>query len=108
MVVKREVFQKMQGFREDFRYGEDIEFAIRMEKQGYAGEFLSTISVSHERKDNFKDFFMQVYHSGRARVFLSRFASGQQHVCSLFACHILYSVAALFFLSPIRFVVFFL
>ena len=76
MVVKREVFQKMQGFREDFRYGEDIEFAIRMEKQGYAGEFLSTISVSHERKDNFKDFFMQVYHSGRARVFLTRLHPG--------------------------------
>ena len=48
MMIKREVFEKVNGFDEDFfMYGEDIDLSIRISQSGYKNYYLGAISVTH-------------------------------------------------------------
>lgn len=48
MMIKREVFEKVKGFDEDFfMYGEDIDLSIRINQSGYKNYYLGSISVIH-------------------------------------------------------------
>ena len=48
MMIKREVFEKVNGFDEDFfMYGEDIDLSIRITRSGYKNYYLGAISVTH-------------------------------------------------------------
>jgi len=48
MMVKREVFEKVNGFDESFfKYGEDIDLSLRITQQGYKNYYLGKISVTH-------------------------------------------------------------
>lgn len=48
MMIKREVFEKLNGFDEGFfMYGEDIDISIRIGRSGYKNYYLGTISVTH-------------------------------------------------------------
>src|SRR6187399_2677972 len=48
MMVKREVFEKVNGFDESFfMYGEDIDLSLRITQQGYKNYYLGKISVTH-------------------------------------------------------------
>ncbi|MCY4418474.1 MAG: glycosyltransferase [Cytophagales bacterium] len=71
MCVLKNLFHKIGGFIPNLRYGEDIDFAIRMEKKGYPGEYLPNLRIAHQRKSDKKSFFQQVYASGQARRHLA-------------------------------------
>ncbi len=48
LMIKREVFEKINGFDEDFfMYGEDIDLSIRINQAGYKNYYLGAISVTH-------------------------------------------------------------
>ena len=48
MMVKRDVFEKVNGFDESFfMYGEDIDISLRIMKLGYKNYYLGKISVKH-------------------------------------------------------------
>ena len=48
MMIRREVFEKVNGFDEDFfMYGEDIDLSIRIRRSGYKNYYLGAISVTH-------------------------------------------------------------
>ena len=48
MMVKRNVFEKVNGFDESFfMYGEDIDISWRITQQGYKNYYLGKISVTH-------------------------------------------------------------
>ncbi len=48
MMVRRDVFEKINGFDEDFfMYGEDIDLSLRVHKAGYENYYLGNISVIH-------------------------------------------------------------
>jgi len=48
MMIKKEVFEKVNGFDESFfMYGEDIDLSLRMTKLGYKNYYLGKISVTH-------------------------------------------------------------
>lgn len=48
IMVKREVFEKVNGFDEDFfMYGEDIDLSIRIDRSGYKNYYLGAISITH-------------------------------------------------------------
>lgn len=48
LMIKREVFEKVNGFDEDFfMYGEDIDLSIRINRSGYKNYYLGVISVTH-------------------------------------------------------------
>lgn len=67
MGVRREVYQKLEGFSK-MRFGEDIDFSIRIFKDGYRCLLFQDAWVWHKRRTDFRKFFKQVYNSGIARI----------------------------------------
>ncbi|MDR1895263.1 MAG: glycosyltransferase, partial [Prevotellaceae bacterium] len=65
--VKKEVFDGVGGFS-TMRYGEDIDFSIRVIKAGYSCKLFPHAWVYHKRRTDLRKFFKQVYHSGTARI----------------------------------------
>jgi len=65
--VKREVFKKIGGFSE-MRFGEDLDFSMRLLSAGYTTKLLKDAFVYHKRRNTFKSFFKQVFNSGVARI----------------------------------------
>ena len=48
MMIRAEVFKKVNGFDEDFfMYGEDIDLSLRINKAGYKNYYLGNIGVTH-------------------------------------------------------------
>ncbi|MDR1594660.1 MAG: glycosyltransferase [Prevotellaceae bacterium] len=65
--VKKDVFDDVRGFSA-MRYGEDIDFSIRVIKAGYSCRFFPLAWVYHKRRTDLRKFFRQVHHSGVARI----------------------------------------
>lgn len=72
MGCRRELFARLGGFAEDMRYGEDIDFSLRLIKSGASVLLFPTAYVYHKRRIDLEKFFMQVHHSGEARIELER------------------------------------
>ncbi len=67
MGVEREVYHVLGGFSK-MRFGEDIDFSIRIFKGGYRCRLFPGAWVYHKRRTDFKKFFKQVHNSGIARI----------------------------------------
>lgn len=67
MGMRREVYLTLGGFA-SMRYGEDIDFSIRIINRGYKCCYFPAAWVYHKRRTSFRQFFCQVRHSGRARI----------------------------------------
>ena len=52
----------------NMRFGEDIDFSIRIFKGGYQCRLFPDAWVYHKRRTDFKKFFKQVHNSGIARI----------------------------------------
>lgn len=72
MGCRRELFLRLGGFSEDMRYGEDIDFSLRLIESGARVLLFPEAYVYHKRRVDLKKFFMQVHHSGEARIELER------------------------------------
>ncbi len=67
MGIRREVYQALGGFSK-MRFGEDIDFSIRIFQGGYRCRLFPEAWVWHKRRTDFRKFFRQVFNSGIARV----------------------------------------
>jgi glycosyltransferase involved in cell wall biosynthesis len=67
MGVRREVYQVLGGFSK-MRFGEDIDFSIRIFKGGYTCRLFPEAWVFHKRRTDLTKFFRQVFNSGIARI----------------------------------------
>ena len=67
MGVKREVYLQLGGFSK-MRFGEDIDFSIRIFKAGCSCRLFPNAWVYHKRRTDLKKFFKQVHNSGIARI----------------------------------------
>ena len=67
MGILREVANLLGGFSK-MRFGEDIDFSIRIVKGGYKSCLFSEAWVYHKRRTDLKKFFKQVNNSGIARI----------------------------------------
>lgn len=67
MGVKAEVYRALGGFSK-MRFGEDIDFSIRVFKGGYRCRLFPEAWVWHKRRTDLKKFFKQVHNSGIARI----------------------------------------
>lgn len=67
MGVRADVYRKLGGFSK-MRFGEDIDFSIRIFKAGCRCRLFPEAWVWHKRRSNFRKFFKQVYNSGIARI----------------------------------------
>ena len=67
MGVRRDVYLRLGGFSK-MRFGEDIDFSIRIFKAGLSCRLFPGAWVWHKRRTDFRKFFRQVFNSGIARI----------------------------------------
>lgn len=67
MGIRRDAYMRLGGFSK-MRFGEDIDFSIRIFKAGCSCRLFPGAWVWHKRRTDFKKFFKQVYNSGIARI----------------------------------------
>lgn len=86
MGIRRSVYLRLKGFSK-MRFGEDIDFSIRLFKAGCRVRLIPEAWVWHKRRTDFRKFFRQVFNSGIARINLYK-----KHPESLKAVHLLPAV----------------
>lgn len=86
MGIRKDVYQALGGFSK-MRFGEDIDFSIRIFKAGYQCRLFPEAWVWHKRRTDFRKFFRQVFNSGIARINLYK-----RHPDSLKLVHLLPTV----------------
>ena len=67
MGIRAEVFRALGGFSR-MRFGEDIDFSIRLFKGGYKVCLFPSAWVYHKRRTDWRKFYRQVYNFGIARI----------------------------------------
>lgn len=67
MGIQKEVYKHLGGFSK-MRFGEDIDFSIRIFNAGYHCRLFPNAWVWHKRRTDFRKFFRQVFNSGIARI----------------------------------------
>lgn len=67
MGISKEVFDATGGFS-IMRFGEDIDFSLRIIKAGFSTRLFPKAFVYHKRRTNLRQFYKQVYNSGIARI----------------------------------------
>ena len=67
MGISRNVFNETDGFAR-MRFGEDVEFSIRMIEHGFKVGLIPDAWVYHKRRTDLWKFFKQVHNSGIARI----------------------------------------
>ena len=71
MGIKAGLYQRLGGFSA-MRFGEDIDFSIRIFKSGASCRLFPEAWVWHKRRTDMKKFFKQVHNSGIARINLMK------------------------------------
>jgi len=71
MGVSKHAFHELAGFSE-MRFGEDLDFSIRLIMNGFTTQLIPDAFVYHKRRANYRQFFKQVHNSGIARIQLYR------------------------------------
>ena len=67
MGIRRDVYEQLGGFSK-MRFGEDIDFSIRIFKAGCRCRLFPGAWVYHKRRTDFRKFWRQVFNSGIARI----------------------------------------
>lgn len=67
MGISREVWEKVGGFILT-RLGEDIEYSIRIQENGFKIGLIPAAKVYHKRRTSFGQFYKQLHFFGRARI----------------------------------------
>ena len=67
MGISKKAYMALGGFSK-MRFGEDIDFSIRIFKAGYKCRLFPEAWVWHKRRTDFRKFWRQVYNSGIARI----------------------------------------
>ena len=65
--TRKDVYLRLNGFSA-MRFGEDIDFSIRIFKAGCRCRLFPEAWVWHKRRTDFRKFWRQVYNSGIARI----------------------------------------
>lgn len=65
--VSKKAFEAIGGYG-TMRFGEDIDFSLRLLENGFKSALIPEAYVYHKRRTDFKRFFKQVYNSGIARI----------------------------------------
>ena len=71
MGIRKSLYEKLGGFS-DMRFGEDIDFSIRIYESGANCRLFPEAWVWHKRRTDLKKFYKQVHNSGIARINLTK------------------------------------
>ncbi len=89
MGIAREAFEALGGFAA-MRFGEDVDFSLRLRAAGCRTGLVPEAWVYHKRRTTLRSFFRQVHNSGIARINLLK-----RHPGSLKPVHALPALAVL-------------
>ena len=107
MGVSREVWEKVGGFILT-RLGEDIEYSIRIQANGFKTGLIPAARVFHKRRTSFMQFYKQLHFFGRARINVYlHFPSELKLVHffpAVFTCGIIFTILANFLYAPLGYV----
>lgn len=98
--VTKKAFDSIGGYGK-MRFGEDIDFSLRLLKSGYKTALISDAFVFHKRRSTFRQFFKQVYNSGIARINLHLLHPGSLKVVHTLPACFVAGMAAMLLLSLI-------
>ena len=98
MGVKATLWSKLGGFA-DMRFGEDIDFSIRICESGAKCSLIPEAWVWHKRRTDLKKFFKQVHNSGIARINLMKRHPGSLKLVHLLPAVFTLGVAAMLLLA---------
>lgn len=100
MGIRRDVYLRLNGFS-NMRFGEDIDFSIRIFKAGCRCRLFPEAWVWHKRRTDFRKFFRQVYNSGIARINLEKLHPGTLKLVHLLPMVFTVGVIALILASAV-------
>ncbi|MDA0196804.1 MAG: glycosyltransferase [Bacteroidetes bacterium] len=100
MGVRKEVFVQLEGFLE-MRFGEDIDFSLRLIEGGFKSILIPKAFVYHKRRSTLGQFFKQVYNSGMARINLNELHPGSMKLVHFLPVCFLIFILASFVAAPI-------
>lgn len=72
MGVRRTVFEVVGGFDASMRFGEDVDFSMRLFEANYSCILMPGAWLYHKRRVDFTKFYRQVRASGTARIALAK------------------------------------
>lgn len=96
--VSREAFNVIGGYG-TMRFGEDIDFSLRLLKAGFRTALIPEAFVYHKRRSTFKQFFKQVHNSGIARINLHLAHPGSLKMVHALPAMFVTGMAMIFLLS---------
>lgn len=102
MGISRNVYYSTGGYQIT-RMGEDLEFSIRILKQGFKTVLIEEAYVYHKRRTNFRQFFRQLHFFGRARVNLIHYHPDEIKTLHLMPAFFVIGATVFLLLSPIYF-----
>jgi glycosyltransferase involved in cell wall biosynthesis len=103
MGISRKVFEETDGYILT-RMGEDIEFSIRIIRNGFTTGLIEDAYVYHKRRTGLIDFWKQLHFFGRARVNVNRFFPGELKLFHLFPLFFFLGfllIPIVFFINPV-------
>ncbi len=68
MLVRKSVYKKIGGFKEDLKYAEENDYALRTRKAGYQVIMDNELYIYHYARSSFKKFFKQISNFGAAKI----------------------------------------
>lgn len=98
MGIRKDVYMRLGGFSK-MRFGEDIDFSIRLFKAGCRVRLFPEAWVWHKRRTDFRKFFRQVFNSGIARINLYKIYPESLKIVHLLPTVFTVGVTALILLS---------
>ncbi|PKP35562.1 MAG: glycosyl transferase family 2 [Bacteroidetes bacterium HGW-Bacteroidetes-15] len=101
MGISKFAFQSTGGFSK-LRFGEDVDFSLRIVHAGFKTRLFPKAWVYHKRRTDFRKFYRQVYNSGIARINLHLLHPGSLKIVHLLpsafvVTMIFFTLAATFF-----------
>lgn len=96
--VSTKAFHAVGGYG-DMRFGEDIDFSLRLLKAGFQTALIPEAYVYHKRRSTFRQFFKQVHNSGIARINLHLAHPGSLKAVHTFPALFVCGMTVLLFLS---------
>lgn len=102
LLVKRAIFLKLGGFREDLTVGEDVDFCWRLQDAGFHIEYRPQGKVYHKHRNSLRPFCRRRFEYGTSEPWLQRRHSRRRKQLLFFPAESLFwvfLVSAFFFLS---------
>jgi len=100
MGISKKAFEATGGFAA-MRFGEDVDFSLRLIENGFSTRLFPKAFVYHKRRTDFKKFFRQVFNSGKARINLHLLHPGSLKIVHLLPSAFVVGMTLLVLLSPL-------